>query len=198
MTNKTKEICDTNDIIYNNGQECFMGGLRVPYLPKPNDCWSNPYDEYKNTRNKSNAWLKACQNNEYAVDENGNKFLVKDFDMSKLAFVAGHWRVQVVFPYKITNVRGQDMALINKKNRAEGTLFEYWNAKLVAYNCYGPFVSKDAKPDYIVAQYETDNGVLWGYGKTLEDARAYLGLKVYDEYKDIVHRIACRNKLKNK
>jgi hypothetical protein len=183
------------NLIYNGGERAFMAGIEVPYIPTPNDCWSNPFDEYKNTRKKSNAWLKACQNNEYAFDEKGNNFPVKNFDMSKLAFVAGLWRIQVSFPYKITTVRGEDMVLISKKNRAEGTLFEYWDAKLVAYNCYGPYVSSDNTPDYIVAKYETDNGVLWGYGKTLEDARAYLGLKVYDEYKDILHRIACRNKI---
>ena len=71
MTNRTIEPNDVNDVIYNDGKQCFLCGIRVPYIPKIDDCWSNPYDEYKNTHEKSNAWLKACQNNEYAVDGRG-------------------------------------------------------------------------------------------------------------------------------
>jgi hypothetical protein len=110
--------------------------------------------------------------------------------------INGIWHIQNKFPHEITRVRDKDMVLIKKLNRIEDTKFEYWSAKLVGYNCFGPFISKDNTYDYIVAKYETDNGALWGYGKTLEAARAYLGLKLYDEYKEIIHQIACRNKLK--
>lgn len=190
------EPSDLNDIIYNNGKKCYIGGIRVPYLPKSIDCWSNPFDEYKNTRIKSSAWNSACRNNEKALDKNGEWHLVKDFNMCDLAFVAGIWRVQDKLPYDITKVRDKDMVLIKKLDRVENTLFDFWSAKMVSYNCYGPFIIDIANTDYIVAQYETDNGIRWGYGKTIEDARAYLGIKLYDEYKDVINAIACKNKNK--
>lgn len=113
----------------------------------------------------------------------------------KVDRIAGVWRIQRNFPYKITHVRDKDFILLNKINRIENTLFEFWNAKSVGYNCYGPFVSKGDTYDYIVAKYETDNGTYWGYGHTLESARAFLGLKLYDEYKELINSVACRKKL---
>lgn len=112
--------------------------------------------------------------------------------------VGGLWRVQNKFKHKIVRVRDKDVVLMEKLPHQESTNFEYWNAKLVGYNCYGPFILQGNKPDLIVARYDTDNGPLWGYGQTLESARAFLGLKLYDEYKDVIHSIACKNKLKNR
>lgn len=202
MTNKKQigviEPNDLNDIIYNGGKKCFMGGMRVPYYPGPNDCWSNPYDEYKNTRIKSSAWTRACRNGTMALDCNNKWHPVSDFDIGSLAFVAGVWRVQDKFPHEITRVRDQDMVLIKKLNRVENTLFEFWSAKVVGYNCYGPFIIDCSQTDYIVAKYDTDYGTRWGYGRTIEDARAYLGIKMYDEYKDVINAIACKNKNRSK
>ena len=152
-------------------------------------CWSNPCDEYKNTREKSSAWLDAYYNGGMALDANGKWHPVKNFSMDRLAFVAGLWRVQCDFPYKIVNVRGIDMVLMGKINRVENTLFDFWNAKQVGYNCYGPFISKSEKPDYIVAKYITTKGTYMAYGRTVEEARAYLGIKLYDEYKHVIHAI---------
>lgn len=201
MTNKKQcgviDVNDTNDIIYNGGKPCYMGGVRVPYMPKPNDCWSNPYDEYKNSRIKSNAWMRACGKNEMAVNSKNEMHPVKNFKMEDLAFVAGLWRIQEKCPHKITRVRDKDMILFDKLDHVENTLFEFWNAKEVVYNCYG-ICFGDKEPDFIVAKYDTDNGTYLGYGRTLESARAFLGLKLYDEYKDIINAIACKNKLINK
>ena len=89
-----------------------------------------------------------------------------------------------------------DIVLIKKLDRVENTLFDFYSAKMVNYNCYGPFVIDYERPDYIVAQYETDRGTYLGYGRTIEAARAYLGLKLYDEYKEVINAIACKNKIK--
>nr|MBQ0091256.1 hypothetical protein [Candidatus Enterousia merdequi] len=159
----------------------------------------NIYDEYKDVRTKSEAFTKAVQNHIKAIDSNGNMINMDLLNLDDVAYVSGAWRVQVDFPYKISNIRKRDMVLLEKLNRVENTLFEFWSAKFVGYNCYGPFVSKNEKPDCIVAKYDTDNGAFWGYGETLEKARAFLGLKVYDEYKEVINAIACRQKLrKNK
>lgn len=202
MTNKKQcgviEANDVNDIIYNGGKPCYMGGIRVPYMPKLNDCWSNPLDEYKNSRIKSNKWQIACENNEMAINSENESLPVKNFKIKDLAFVAGLWRVQQKCSYKITRVRDKDMILMDKINHVENTLFEFWNAKEVVYNCYGICMSSNEKPDFIVAKYDTDKGTMLGYGQTLEQARAFLGLKLYDEYKDVINAIACANKIKNK
>ena len=113
-----------------------------------------------------------------------------------MAFVAGFWRIQNVLPYKITHVRDKDMVILNKLDHQENTLFDFYNAKLVGYNCYGPIILEDANTNYIVVKYETDKETYLGYGKTIEDARAYLGLKLYDEYKDVINAIACHKKNK--
>ena len=115
-------------------------------------------------------------------------------------------RVRVVFispkpsigwPNELTHVRDRDFILMKKLDRQENTLFEFYNAKLIGYNCYGPFVINGPETDYVVAKYDTDKEKYWGYGKTLEDARAYLGLKLYDEYKEVINAIACKNKKKD-
>lgn len=178
-----------------------MGGIPVPYIPSSIDCWTNPLDEYKHTREKAAALRKACDNNEYAVDSDGNKRLVKDLyhhDLEKFAFVAGLWRIQDDFPYEITRVRGKDMVLTEKINHQEKTLFEFYRGKLLNYNCYGPFVINDNQHDYIVAKYVTDKETYWAYGETIEQARAFMGIKMYDEYKDVINVIACKKKLRGK
>ena len=200
MTSKNQigviEANNLNDIIYNNGKKCYIGGLRVPYMPGPEDCWSNPYDEYKNTRLKSSEWQKAIKNNEFALDCSGNKYPVANYGIGDLAFVAGLWRIQNKCPYKITRVRDKDMVLIKKLDRVENTLFDFYSAKMVNYNCYGPFVIDCERANYVVARYETDKETYMGYGTSIEAARAYLGLKLYDEYKDVINAIACKNKIK--
>ena len=177
-----------------NGETPTMGGIPVPYIPH-NDCWTNPLDEYKDSRKKAIALTKAIDNNEMAVDENGNMHPVER-SFSKYAFVGGLWRVQVEFPHEITRVRDKDMVLMEKLDHTEKTLFEFYRAKLLGYNCFGPFVHADNRYDYIVAKYVTDNKTYWSYGKTIEQARAFMGIKLYDEYKDVINTIACKKKLR--
>lgn len=133
-----------------------------------------------------------------AVTENGHKITLgkKGAKLDDVDLVAGLWRVQKKFPYEIVRVRDIDVVLMDKIQHTESTNFEYWNAKLVGYNCYGPFIFSGKKHDFIVARYDTDQGSYWGYGQTIEAARAFLGLKLYDEYKDVIHSIACKNKQK--
>lgn len=181
-----------------NGETPTMGGIRVPYIPTPLSCWSNPMDEYKNTQKKSEALLRARENNIMAIDSRGNKKPIKDFAINQLAFIGGFWRVQEELSLPITRIRDKDMILTKKIDHIEKTLFDFYRGKEVKYNCYGPFVIKDDKYDLVVAKYETDKQTYWAYGKTIEQARAFMGIKLYDEYKDIINTIACQNKLKVK
>ncbi|MCQ2562536.1 MAG: hypothetical protein MJ158_02905 [Alphaproteobacteria bacterium] len=155
----------------------------------------NPYEEYTDSKVKLQKWHQACKNNEFATDKNNNQIPLKNFNVNQVIFCGGCWRVQVDFPYSITRVRDKNMILMNKINYTENTFFEYWRAKSVCFNCYGPFVSKEDAYDYIVAKYETDNGTYWGYGDSIEKARAFLGIKLYDLYKELINSVACRNKM---
>ena len=134
-----------------------------------------------------------------AVAEDGCKITLgeKGAKLENVDFVAGLWRVQKEFPHKITHVRDKDMVLIKKIDHNENTNFEYWTAKLVGYNCYGPFVIEGNSADFIVSRCVIDNGEFWGYGTTIESARAFLGLKIWDELRDVIHAAVFKNVSQN-
>ena len=147
----------------------------------------NPMDEYKTFADRKKAYDIACtQNGIYAVDANLRKIPLNKVSVNRLAFVGGFWRVQNHFPYEITRVRDRDMVIMDRIKYRDKTEFEYYNAKSVGYNCYGPFMTNGKTSDYIVSKSMTNKGVCWGYGKTIESARAFLGLKLLDEYMDVV------------
>ena len=167
------------------------------------DFWKSPKNGAKLTLSQATAFfittfLSDFNKGVFAMDENLNKIKLGEEGATHelVDKVGGVWRIQNKFPYEITRVRDKDMVLGKKLDRVENTLFEYYSAREVNYNCYGPFVFENN--NYVVAKYETDNETLLGYGKTLEDARAYLGLKLYDEYKDVIHAIVCRSRTKRK
>ncbi len=120
----------------------------------------------------------------------------KGAEFENVDFVAGLWRVQTKFPYEITRVRDKDVVLLDKLPHQENTNFEYWRAKIVGYNCHGPFILQGNMTDLIVAKYDTDDGCIWGYGSSIESARAFLGLKLFDIYRQEIHRVACSGKPK--
>jgi len=126
---------------------------------------------------------------EKAFTANRRKLILggKGAKLENVDKVAGLWRIQTKFPHKITRVRDKDVVLIKKSKQKDSTNFKYWEAKVVGYNCHGPFIFSGEKPDLIVARYDTDDGPLWGYGATIEAARAFLGLKIWDKYKDVIH-----------
>ena len=138
--------------------------------------------------------------NAKAFTSNGRTITLgeKGAKLENVDFVAGLWRVQKKFPYKITRVRDKDMVLMNKLNHKENTNFEYWDAKLVGYNCYGPFIIDDKKPDFIVSRCIVNEREFWGYGTTIESARAFLGLKIWDELRDVIHAAVFNKSTKQK
>lgn len=180
--------------------------------PKPKqkkDRPLNPLSDYLYGKDRCESEARlvkiACFANDVrekqAIAEDGRLITLGDdgAEDKDVDLINGQWHIQNTFDYeKITRVRDKDMILMEKLNRVEDTRFEYWTAKHVGYNCFGPFVSTSTTYDYIVAKYRTDKGPRWGYGHTIEEARAYLGLKLYDEFKDVIHVIANRNKLKRK
>lgn len=150
----------------------------------------NPMEEFKTQEEKKRAYDLACKNNEFAYDCNLKKIPLKKLSLLQVAYVGGAWRVQKEFPYKITNVRKKQMILLEKLpmptqwDKEEEIV--YYKAAELCCNCYGFYIFDFSH--YIVAKRETKNkGVLWGYGKTIESARAFLMLKEVD---------LCRNAIK--
>ena len=135
-----------------------------------------------------------------AITANGRKIILgeKGAKLNNVDFVSGLWRVQKRFPYLITRVRDKDMVLLKKINHSENTNFEYWVAKPVGYNCYGPFIIEGNEADFVVSRCVTDKGEFWGYGTTIESARAFLGLKIWDEYRETIHDAVFNKSTKQK
>ncbi|MBQ6736321.1 MAG: hypothetical protein IJQ90_02425 [Alphaproteobacteria bacterium] len=106
-------------------------------------------------------------------------------EFNDVEYIAGLWRVQKKFPYKITNVRKKDFVLIKKLPYQEHTKFEFYSAATITWGGNG--CSADiAHPDWVVAKYKTNRGIYMAYGRTIEQARAFLGIKMYDEYQDLI------------
>ncbi len=149
---------------------------------------NNTLSEFKTDAAKIAAYVRDKTKKEpvYAYTADGAKIPLKELRIDKVEFVGGLWRVQNEFPHKIENIRKVDFVIGDKLPHVERTLFDFYQAFSVGENCYGKFISK--KPDYIVAKYVTNRGTYGAYGKTIEDARAYLGIKLYDEFQDVIHR----------
>lgn len=147
----------------------------------------NSYSDFKTESQKVAAYIRDKKKKEvvYAYKSDETKVPLKDCRLVNLEFVAGLWRIQDEFPYKIENVRKKDFVIGNKLPHVERTLFDFYQAFSVCENCYGKYMSKTC--DYIVAKYVTNRGTYAAYGKTIEDARAYLGIKLYDEFQDVIH-----------
>lgn len=153
----------------------------------------NKLATHKNQEIKKIEFAAAQQRGDVAYRQDLTTVPLKQLTMNSVEFIGGRWRIQNKFPYKIQMIRDREMVLLKQLPHQDHVLFDYYTAAVVGYNCYGPFILNNS--DYIVAKYTTDNGVFWGYGRTLEQARAFLGIKLYDEHMDLIHRHACKNQL---
>lgn len=154
---------------------------------------TNPFDEYKDTNKKTAAFVRDSMAGVMAIDADANRTPLKNYNVCDVAFVSGLWRIQRPLQHPITAVRDREFVLLNWLERHENNMFEYWNALNVGNNCYGKFVIP--KTTVVVARYKTDTGIYWGYGDTIEQARAFLGIRLFDEYSDLIHSVACRGQL---
>ena len=110
-------------------------------------------------------------------------------EFNDVEFIGGLWRVQKKFPYKITQVRDRQFVLVEKLPRAEKNKFEYLRGSKKIPRKDG--CSADiSHPDWIVAKYETPRGTFMSYGQSIEQARAFLAISIYDEYQNLIHGAA--------
>lgn len=138
---------------------------------------------------KESRYERSCANNELAYRSDGMTISLRALSSSQVEYIAGLWRVQKPFPYTVQDVRGNPFVLLEKLPHTEKTLFEFYKASLVGENCYGRYL---VNAPYIVAKYSIDDGDFYGYGTSIEHARAFLGVKLYDEYKHLIHKHACK------
>lgn len=136
--------------------------------------------------------MKGLLGGAFALKSDGTRVPLYSVDFETVEFVSGRWCVQEPCPLPIQLVRDRELALAEKLTHTERIPFEYYSAYSVGENCFGKFLS--GQPDTIVAKYETDDGVYWGYGRTIEQARAFLGIKLFDQYMDLIHAAACKKK----
>lgn len=116
--------------------------------------------------------------------------------LKNLKFSGGLWRVQNPEPKNMVRVRDMNFVLGERLPVSEKNHFEYYRAQIVGENCYGKFVFCSGVGTMIVAKYETQDGTFWAYGETIEQARAFLGIKLYDTYSDLIHRAVGVQKVK--
>ena len=134
-----------------------------------------------------------CGRGAIARDCDGNTRPLSECDVNDVRFISDQWRIQNKFVHPIQIVRGKEFVLIEKLDRVEKTQFEFFRASPVCKNCYGRYTIGGLYQ--IVAKYETDDATYWAYGDTVADARAFLGIALYDKYQDAIHAIACKNKI---
>lgn len=164
--------------------------------PSPDDKITNPISVFKTVAEKRAAY-DAARGRAKAIiqDSDGQlRYIIlgcRGAEFNDVEYIGGAWRVQNKFDHKIINVRGKDFVLGESLPHQERTKFDFYRAYLVGNNCYGKYLLCGA--DYIVAKYETARGTYLAYGKTIEDTRAYLGIKLYDEHQDLIHASLSRS-----
>lgn len=127
---------------------------------------------------------------EVAYFSNGNTVSLNAVKLHDVEFIGGLWRFQDKFPYKIQDVRGESFVLFERLPRIEKNHFEFYRAQRVSQNCYGYYMV--GGPSQIVAKYATDQETYWAYGNSIEQARAFLGIKLYDKFSDLIHSVVCQ------
>lgn len=174
--------------------------------PSPDDKITNPHairDPYNYPENNSSAvygtvaekrvfYNKALDNHEMALCGGDKKFIPlgePGAEFNDVEYIAGCWRCQIKCPYEITDVRDRQFVLVKKLPHVEHTKFEFYLAAAAGWSGMGRSADV-ANPSWIVAKYETPRGTYMAYGQTIEQARAFLGIKLYDEYQDLIHNFA--------
>ncbi len=153
----------------------------------------NPLAPDMKMSEKYRAYLHDCDSAAMAQRADGTSVPLREVSVADVEFIGGMWRVQTRLAYRVDVIRKCPMVLGDKINLQEKNYFEFYRAALPPqYNCYGPIGGLVF--DKVVAKYTTDRGVFWAYGDSVADARAFLGIKLYDEYMDLIHNFACKKK----
>lgn len=154
----------------------------------------NPLAAYQDKSEKFYAYRSAGRACAVAYKSDGTTIPLRSVPADQVEFIGGLWRVQDQKSYNIKRVRDRDLIIGNQLPHNERTFFEYYQASQLTYNCYGILPPQF---DLVVAKYATDKGIYYSYGKNIADARAFLGIRLYDEYMDLIHSVACKNTMQH-
>ena len=172
------------------------------YRPQQNDAIVNSLSEFQTVAQKRAAYNRALENGALAWRAFGNsvKLGTPGAMFNDVEFIGGLWRIQRPFDHETIRARdGREFMLNEKLPHQEHTKFDFFKAYTVSTNCYGKYICENkAGYDYILAQYKTNRGTFWAYGKTISDARAFLAIKVYDEYQDVIENEINQNMSRTK
>lgn len=157
----------------------------------PDDKIVNPMSIYETVSEKRVAFNIARENHIFAFDYKLNKLPLSSLQFNDVEYIGGEWRIQRPVPNDIQMVRGRPFVIGERIQHQEKNKFEFYRAALLMFNCYG--YSDERQFDMIVAKYTTDKGTYWSYGDSIGQARAFLGIRLYDEYMDLIHSVACKN-----
>ncbi|MDR0726566.1 MAG: hypothetical protein LBF37_00715 [Rickettsiales bacterium] len=129
---------------------------------------------------KYNLYEAAVAKGTVAYKSNGQSVPLILKNLEDVDFVGGLWRVQNHFNSKIHHIRDREFVLgaqLTEKQLAEYEIkfFKYYKAAMVSENCYG---SRTTGYNCIVANFHK----YWAYGNNISQARAFLAVKVLDEY----------------
>ncbi len=153
--------------------------------------YKNPLAPNWSMSEKYRKYLCDHKNGAYAYKSDNTRVPLNTVGVNDVEYIGGLWRVQNKMNFTISTIRDRQLILGPRIDLQEKNYFEYFQAaRIPTYNCYGPI--DKLVYDTVVAKYTTDRGIYWSYGKTVADARAFLGIKMYDEYMDVIHRTACR------
>ncbi len=140
-------------------------------------------------KGKFDAYERDCAGGKMAFKSVGTQLEeipLRTLSPNDVDFVAGQWRVQNKFDANVIKVRDKYFVLGKRLENTEKNHFEYYSANIVGYNCYGWYVINDST--MVVAKYKTRDGTYWAYGDNVARARAFLGIRLYDEYSDLIHK----------
>lgn len=142
--------------------------------------------QHKNQHEKMAAYNVACATGCRAMRSDGASVPLSSLKPYQVEFIGGLWRVQDETNYEIKQIRDRRLILGNRLAHRERTLFEFYSAMQPAFNCYGLICNGF---DIVVAKYTTTSGTFWGYGRTIEEARAFLGIKLYDAHQGLINDV---------
>lgn len=141
---------------------------------------------HKTPTEKQNAFNAACKSGDVAYKSDGTTVPLTSLHQDKVEFIAGLWRVQNETNYEIKQIRDRQLILGPRLPHSERTLFEFYSAMRPVFNCYGLI---HCNFDIVVAKYTTQSGTFWGYGRTIEEARAFLGIRLYDTHQELINNV---------
>lgn len=130
-------------------------------------------------------WYDATRD-AVAYDRDGMAHPLITVPMRDAEFIGGLWRVQTALPEKIVDVRDRQFVLGKKLDIREKNQFEYFEAYMVGYDCYGPFIC--AKPGFIVGRFSGGKNTFWAYGTNIPAVRSFLAIALFDQYSDMIFK----------